>query len=181
MKNKIAMMVDLETLGKKAGAKVLTIGAITFDRDGLRTDGSFYNAIDREFWDKSFHEDPSTVKWWGEQSKAAQAEAFSGVEMPATVMADWVAYVARAKPDIIYCKGASFDFPIWIHACEFYGFDQEIALPYRALRCMRGLADLAGIEKVADVGTAHNAFDDARHQAMTVHAAITKLGAWERI
>lgn len=179
--SKVILSLDIETTGKRAGCRILSIGAITLDRDGLRTDGGFYEKISRYGWQSQFHDDPGTMKWWDEQETAAKNEAFSGVLGPHLVMVMWEQYIARIKPDLIYAKGASFDFPILVHAFEEYGFSQDKMLPYRALRCMRGLPALAGVTEGEVKGVAHNALDDARHQGMLIHQCITKLGAWDRI
>jgi hypothetical protein len=65
------VMIDLETLGRRPGCVVLSIGAVEFGPAGLGRE--FYIVLDI-FGQKSLglHEDPDTLAWWEAQSIEAR-------------------------------------------------------------------------------------------------------------
>jgi DNA polymerase III epsilon subunit-like protein len=179
IKTKKFCMIDIETTGKKAGCKVLTIGAKTFTRYGMS--GSireeFYMRADPWLYPENFTSDPDTMKWWFEQDKDIRDEAFGGNDTPYMMAGHFDAYLRDVAPDYIFCKGASFDFPITNFLLEHYKFPP---LPYRGLRCMRGLLTLSGTTPVNNP-SAHNALYDAIEQAENVMNALNDIpGAWDR-
>ena len=75
-------MIDLETLDVLPTATVLTIGAVKFDPFGedqvQKSAEKFYVKVDVDSCDAlGLTTSQSTIEWWGQQSKAAQEEAFS--------------------------------------------------------------------------------------------------------
>jgi len=76
------IMIDLETLDVLPTATVLTIGAVKFDPFGedqvQKSAEKFYVKVDLDSCDAlGLTTSESTLAWWGQQSKAAQEEAFS--------------------------------------------------------------------------------------------------------
>ena len=70
------VMVDLETLGKRAGCVIVSVGAVKFDpKTGfVDVDNSFYKAITVESAMRyGLTVDPETLRWWMKHSKEAQA------------------------------------------------------------------------------------------------------------
>ena len=74
IKPKLDVMVDLEALGRRAGCKILSIGAVQFNADGLGA--QFYTTvlIDEQH---GLHEDAETLAWWAKQSPEARAAVFT--------------------------------------------------------------------------------------------------------
>ncbi len=71
-------MVDLETLATTPNAAILTIGAVTFNPNGYEVYDEFYARVDTESIEPlDTYIDDGTVKWWSDQDKAAQDEAFN--------------------------------------------------------------------------------------------------------
>ena len=71
------LMVDLETLATSPNAQILTIGAVTFNPNGYEVYDEFYLRVDVDSCSTlDTYVDDSTIKWWADQDKAAQDEAF---------------------------------------------------------------------------------------------------------
>lgn len=198
------VMIDLETLGTAPTAPVITIGAVLFDPrvtdtvDELRTRG-FYRRIDlADAVRNSGGADPDTLAWWFAQSDSAiKALVAPGTGSVRNALKDLMTYCRERnanvlqgmgadpgialwpKADIMWAKSPDFDGKILEAACD------KVQLPrlftFYAYRCVRTLQDLAWpngptARPKFDVGTAHNALDDAISQALTVQAGYQKLG-----
>ena len=175
------IMIDLETMGTTPGCPILSIGAVTFDANGVR-ENPFYSAI-------KLPDNPtvsaSTLLWWLNQSEEARhtliddQEAALSVEEALKSFYTWVDESLRdAWVGGVWANGASFDLPIIEHAMRDVGVD--VPWPFYMHRCFRTMkslpgADAAGVKPEFE-GTAHNALDDAIHQAewlINIHHKIT--------
>ena len=162
LKNSIDVMVDLETCGTKAGCKILSIGAVTFDLQH-----EFYariSLIDSDSF--GFTEDPATMAWWNKQDKAAFDEAMGGQRKVIEVLgsfSDWMKHLP-AKEVFIWGNGADFDLPIL--GAYYAGMCMNI--PWKPFngRCYRTLKNLyPQIKAPAKNAMKHNAVEDAKWQA----------------
>jgi hypothetical protein len=156
------VMVDLETLGNGSKSVITSIGAVRFDRDGLLP-GTFYMNVDPESCAAAGLEiDASTVMWWMQQSDAARA-AFKVKGEPLGFVlqsfTEW--YPAGAA---LWGNGATFDNVILANAYRALGMKQPWS--YSKDRCYRTLKNLFPHVTQEAVGTAHNALDDAKYQAL---------------
>jgi hypothetical protein len=139
-------MIDLETLATHPNAIILTIGCIKFDLDGqpatsrdILEDGerSFYRRITiSSCEDIGLEKENSTVEWWSKQSYEMRKEVGLTDEKPLfashikNVLSDLNKWIGRsdyivgradsrardASDYIVWCNGASFDFPILTNA-----------------------------------------------------------------
>jgi len=67
------VMIDLETLGRRAGCSILSIGAVAFDPKTKELGAEFYVVVNRlSCFKLGLHEDPETVKWWEGQNAEAK-------------------------------------------------------------------------------------------------------------
>src|SRR3990172_10155945 len=67
------VMVDLETLGRRAGCAILSIGAVAFDAETGKMGPEFYMVVKMASCEKhGLHTDPETVAWWEKQNPEAQ-------------------------------------------------------------------------------------------------------------
>jgi len=202
MNNNVACMVDLETLGISHGAPIITIGAVLFDP--TRCDSvsyhrahSFYRRVDlTDALKNSEGADPSTIAWWFGQSDAAIKEVIQpGLSLQA-VLKDFITFCTDrrptklmsgypedlhewARPTTFWAKSPDFDGKMLEYA--FRRFDLPNPFRYDQYRCVRTIQDLAwpngpGDRPTFDVGTAHNAVDDAVSQTLMVQAGYLKLG-----
>ena len=172
MTGKQHMMVDIETLGRGANASILSIGACMFDDTG----------IGAEFEVNLKHDgrsiDPETVRWWLQQSKAAQEKLFT--PEPVTVKyarQQFQRFCEEHKPKYVWANGANFDLLI---LRDLYGGYPPWT--YRAEMCMRSIRTLGhtlGIDYSDwwhdnNHGVQHGALDDAIRQAKYVNAVFAK-------
>jgi hypothetical protein len=170
------VMVDLETLGRGPGCVVLSIGAVTFDENGLGEE--FYMVVNQESCEEhGLLTDPETLAWWEKQNpearKVLDEAKTGGVPLP-MALAAFSEYVREYGPGKVkvWGNGASFDNAI-IAAC--YGAIGE-KLPWQFWndRCYRTFKAMFPTVKLERQGTYHNALDDAKTQA---EHAVMLLGA----
>jgi hypothetical protein len=173
------VMLDLETLGKRPGAKILTIGARDFDLSGPAA-GFFYGRIDRDLWKPSFHEDPDTLAWWEEQVQEARDEAFGGTDDPARVLSDFAAWFKASDVATAWCKGTHFDVTILEAAFHEYGI--PVPWVYNAPRCMRSVVNTLDPDYRENAAhltgglLPHHALADSDRQTFELVTALNKYG-----
>lgn len=165
MKN---VMVDLETMGKRAGCVILSIGAVEFDPlQGLGRE--FYKIISIESCKAAgLHIDPSTMEWWEKQSSEARqvlkdAHSINAMSLE-NVLLKFNTWLAQTKGVKVWGNGADFDNAILISAYAAVGVPQGWG-PYNS-RCYRTLKGFFPQVKAVRGGTHHNALDDAKTQAL---------------
>lgn len=182
------MMVDLETMGKKPGAPIVSVGAVFFDPASGKTGAEYYQVISLES-SMSFgaRPDASTILWWLKQSP----EARSAIVVDDTVglvealeqFLDFIAENAAngSKNVQLWGNGSSFDCSLLEAAFELA--DTPFTIPhwnYRDVRTVVELGKAVGLNSRYDipfVGDQHNALADARHQVKYVSAIWQRLTA----
>lgn len=157
------VMVDLETLGRRAGCAILSIGAVYFDEEGVG-DESFYAVVSTKSCDAAgLHKDQDTVDWWEKQSPEARTvldeASVAGMDL-ADALDLFGVFVKGAK---VWGNGADFDNAI-LYAC-YAAVGKEVPWKFWDSRCYRTLKGLFPTVKFVRQGTYHNALDDARSQA----------------
>ncbi|MCZ7840156.1 3'-5' exoribonuclease [Leclercia adecarboxylata] len=180
------LMVDLETMGKKPGAPIVSIGAVFFDPYSGKTGAEFYQVINLES-SMSFgaRPDASTILWWLKQSP----EARSAIVVDDTVglvealeqFLDFIAESAAngSKTVQLWGNGSSFDCSLLEAAFELA--DTPFPIPhwnYRDVRTVVELGKAVGLNSRYDIpfeGDQHNALADARHQVKYVSAIWQRL------
>lgn len=162
----IDVMVDLETLSTQHNAGILSIGATTFNHEGMKR--TFYEKVAVGCLERDgFHVSRSTLDWWNKQDPDTRAEAFSGKKELIDVLVELGGYLlALETPINLWGNGSDFDNVILTNAYDRFG----ISLPwsYKNNRCYRTLKSLyPQILPPAMIrgGMKHNALDDAKYQA----------------
>jgi len=155
------VMVDLETLGNGSNAVVVAIGAVQFNAGGV---GSVFSVLvdPQSCVASGLQMDVSTVMWWMKQSDAARA-ALQGKGL---LLGDALEQFSSwfPKEGCLWGNGATFDNVILSNAYRAVG--QKTPWPYWGDRCYRTVKNLyPEIKAPVFQGTAHNALDDAAHQA----------------
>lgn len=157
------IMIDLETLGTKAGCGLLAIGA-----SSINLEKTFYQKILPASNIKySLKEQSDTIAWWQRQSVEAYQESFSGTEDLLDVLgefSDWFRTLGDPAHIYVWGNGADFDLPILQAAYNAVG----IPVPWNAFngRCYRTLKNLyKDIKPRAFTGVKHTALADAQYQA----------------
>jgi exodeoxyribonuclease VIII len=156
------VMIDIETLGNGSNAVLISLGAVEFNAEGVYS--AFYRNIDPQSCvDAGLKMDVSTVMWWMQQSDAARSVfKLQGEPLPNVLI-----HFNQWFPEdaCVWGNGATFDNVILSNAYDAC----KIKKPWKywADRCYRTTKALyPGVKPDPFAGTAHNALDDARHQAL---------------
>ena len=179
------VMLDLETLGKKAGCVVLSIGAQTFIPRGSS------GAPAQQFYAKPdiFSQlmkgliiDDDTVDWWKKKSIEAQSE-FHYMTSALDVAGSFITWfekltVPPCQDEIyIWAKSPNFDCEILQKFLESFGF--SIPWNFRRVMDVRTVIEVSGInekEIPKPVGNVkHNALFDSQWQIDQVRAAYLAI------
>lgn len=175
----INVMIDIETLGKKAGCSILSIGATVFGTNDNIPREDFYVTINaHSCLGLGLFEEADTVDWWRKQSPEARVEAFSGKLDIRTALAKLYNYIKDIEAAFnvttkVWANGANFDIPILEAAYDLAG----ISIPWRYsnVRCYRTLKALSTVDEVSFQGVKHNALADAMHQARNAVRFLASL------
>lgn len=160
MKN---VMVDLETLGLKSTAVVVSIGAVKFDETGIGTKIDLHVNFQDQI-DLGRTVDADAVQWWMNQSDAARKSTFNGSRLTTyKALAHFSKFFEGSE--FLWGNGASFDNAILE---SLYGtYNMKTPWRFTRNRCYRTLAALIpDIRRPPTTGfVEHNALDDAIMQA----------------
>jgi hypothetical protein len=169
------IMLDIETLGTRPGAVVLSAALVRFSDEAHCTVN--LSVPDQEAL--GLEQDPSTVAWWQTQPPAAwEAATASPVALVTALpyLASWIAWAAPAGDALIWCHGATFDAPLLGEVFRRAGLPPP--WNFWAVRCTRTLYDLASVDlKAHRVGEPHVALNDALGQTRAANAALVILAA----
>lgn len=158
-------MIDIETLGVREDAVILSIGAVAKWK-GSRGDivpAYFYNTLDKETQlDRAI--DKSTVAFWNlPENKEAKHEAFLGDNNILKVLTDLSTFIGKFKDPVLWCKGTDFDFTILRHAYNQY--DIQLPWKYNSINDLRTLLRIFPKFKTAITNDyKHQALNDAKFQ-----------------
>jgi len=168
------LMIDIETLGTTPNATILSIGAVWFDPHSDEMGAEFYCAVDM---DQNRHIDPSTLRWWMQQSDMARDAVFGArnIVLPLRdALSDLSAFVAQNRGQVRpWSQGASFDIVLLEDAYRQVG----IAAPWKFwdIRDTRTAYDMAEYELLRGSAVAHHALEDAKAQVRHVQAAFLRV------
>lgn len=180
------VMVDLETMGKKSNAPIVSIGAVIFDPATGFLGETFYKVVSLESavsWGAEI--DPSTVIWWMKQSSEARSEIANdnAIQLDDALL-QFSEFVFENIPGDcetaqIWGNGATFDNTIL--RSSFERACLECPWDYRNDRDVRTMVELGkaiGFDAKTSIpfeGERHNALADAQHQARYVSAIWQRL------
>lgn len=179
------LMVDLETMGNKSNAPIVSIGAMFFNPNTGNTGAEFYTAVSLE---SSMLlggvPDAGTIIWWLKQSPEARSAIAMTDTMALTdaleLFSDFISENSDAGSDVqVWGNGASFDNVILRSSYD----RANIECPWkfrndRDVRTMTELGKAIGINPRYDIpfdGDMHNALSDARHQVKYVSVIWQQL------
>ena len=160
-------MIDLETLGMKHDAMILSIGAVQFDLDGPLKDRELY--IELVTYSRACNSiDPGTVKFWIEETKKGNPPPMSGTASPYYACCQLIDFMGvLERDDELWVNGTDFDIPKLQHLFETNG--ATIPWKYNQVLDLRTLSKLFPDVTWLVNEHKHNALSDARCQAQ--HAA----------
>lgn len=182
------LMLDLETMGKKPGAPIVSMGAVFFDPTTGETGGEFYRVICLEssmyFGAKP---DAGTILWRLKQSSEARSaivvDDAQGLVEALEQFTDFIAENASngSRNVQLWGNGSSFDCSIIEAAFELA--DCPFPVPhwnYRDVRTVVEMGKAIGMNSRYEIpfeGDQHNAMADALHQVKYVSAIWQRLTA----
>ena len=196
----IHIMCDLETMGNASDAAIVSIGAVCFQNDMSGESAlvgkeerhmfdpnqifrdEFYHTIDlQSCLDAGLSVTGSTIDWWLAQSEEARKAITDiprvSLEYALKIFSVFIGNISsrRTSKDVcLWGCGSTFDNVILGNAYKKAG----IAKPwsYSGDMCYRTMRHIFQfVEKPADVGTKHNALDDARYQALHLLSIMNEL------
>lgn len=204
-RNNCELMVDIETLGVRPGCPVITIGAVLFDpyacdsSEELARRAMLVRIDVSDSIKYSNHVDGGTIRWWFEQKDAAIKALVKG-----TIVSTQEAFTQLSnycnergkfmnesffnnicdfpKVSRFWAKDPDFDMLLMQHYYQHPDLDIKMPWTFHKCRSVRTMQDLAwpagGLERpdFEVPGVAHDARWDAVTQAMTVQAAMHRLG-----
>lgn len=181
MSKDIFIMLDLETLGNRINPAIAQISAVGFTLETGVIEGSEFDVlVDTESCEVvGLETDPSTIKWWSEQSQEAQDLVFSGdipnkprmdIEDALNEFTQYITYY-RALGHKVYVWGNGIRADnVWLlSAYKACGKDDPLAynedLDYRTLHYLTKKKSGIDVKKVTEFdGVPHNALDDCKYQ-----------------
>lgn len=162
------IMLDLETLGLKHDAAILSIGAVAFSKCGISDE--FYCVVNMSSCIAvGLSIDSETIEWWMKQSDEARSvfndERAVALPMALNAFSEWIGRIGNGKEDVrMWGNGASFDNVILSNAYAACGMKKPWS--FRNDMCYRTLKNMHPYVESGDrTGVYHNALDDARYQA----------------
>lgn len=164
------VMIDLETLDVLPTATILTIGAVKFDPFGDDISEpsmtKFYVKVDVDSCDRlGCTVSPQTLEWWGNQSKAAQDEAFDPNGRIDIHLALEQLYKFCWGAKRVWSHGAGFDIIILENLYRKIG--KSVPWQFWEVRDTRTIFDI-GIDPKRPPVLKHHALEDAWNQAVGV-------------
>ena len=169
------LMIDIETMGNKPTAPIVTIGAVFFDPQTGGLGAEFYMAVNlASAMEQGATPDGDTILWWLKQSAEARAAICTDdTKHIADVLSELSSFISRNADNPSYLKvwgnGANFDNVILRSAYD--RADQTCPWQFwndSDVRTMVLLGKELGFDPKRNMpfdGVAHNALADARHQA----------------
>lgn len=168
------IMLDLETMGTRAGCAIVSIGAVEFDLKTGKTGKEFYERINlQSCLDAGLFVQGSTIYWWLEQGSQARTELCEPSDSIHNVLIKFALFLGGIGNDFqIWGNGACFEFGILGAAYHAIGKGETLPWNYRNERDVRTLVSLAPDikEKYLFVGIEHYPIDDCKHQIRYCHA-----------
>ena len=161
------LMIDIESLGTRPNAPILSIGAVLFDPNTGKQGATFYRAIDPANAFLHGVPDGDTFKWWMEQSDAARKAAVSGTSLLSDALSDLTKMPVVWKDVQVWANDPDFDVTILNYAYH-KALGQLAPWRFWNTRSCRTIAEVAGKRPPKPQGVHHNALDDAIHQAKWV-------------
>jgi hypothetical protein len=162
------LMIDLETLGTRFDAPIISLGAVFFEPSTGELGGKFYGGVDIADACKYGKPSGGTIRWWLEQGDAARAAIVKSRHELPFVLGRFRDFCAKCDRKFlkVWGNGATFDISILDYAFPRV-LNEASPWDFWNVRDCRTIRELAGdrITVGKAPGTEHHALDDAMHQA----------------
>lgn len=171
------LMIDLETLGTKSNAVIMSIGVAQFDLKG-NVEPIFHKGINiQSCLSAGLQVDGDTIEWWMSQKQENIAKIVHTIKnntnsLLGTVLTELHNTVSLGQDNwYVWSHGSNFDIVILENAYKAVG--GKAWWKYSNVRDTRTLFDVANYTYKA--GGGHDALDDAMNQAKAVCEAYQQL------
>lgn len=168
--------IDLETLGTRYNAAIVSIGVVQFNPETGALGREFYKEIDVQSAINSGSISGATLSWWmsdraGAKARRVFAEGSHKVSLAQALdeLAAWFRNAAMAPR--VWGNGATFDITILEHAYDHGCVGLKEPWHFTNIRDCRTILDVSNLDRAdypESTGTHHNALDDAKWQAMLI-------------
>ena len=178
----VHVMLDLETLGRRPGCPVLSIGAVVMNPGGVQ-DHFYVNLRTEEQVAAGLVVDPDTAEWWRQQSPEARAALEPDQLPPLVALVSFTAWLkTQSALDKIRIWGSGSDFDNTVLGAVYEAFGQPVPWKFYHNRCFRTLKTLfRDVAKPEFAGTKHNAVEDAANQAVHAVKILNEKNAWATV
>lgn len=149
------VMLDIETMGTHPSAPIVAIGAVYFDSEIKDT---FYRTI--KLSTNKGKIDGDTVVWWLQQSEEARKDIINAKTPLVDALLAFSEWLPKGVE--VWGNGSNFDNVILRSAYQLH--DMDCPFPFWKDRCYRTVCSLYPDNKRIQLGTYHNALDDAISQ-----------------
>lgn len=165
------LMIDLETLGRRAGCVVWEIAAVAFNpATGEEiADGEWLIDVPSAV-EAGLEIEEETARWWQDRGGVRRTGA---VELDRAAR-EFVEFVVDLAPERIWSRGAAFDFPILEAMLAEAG--QRVPWSYWQACCQRTVFKVAFGEARRKRDGEHYAVADCRAQIADLVEALGTLG-----
>jgi hypothetical protein len=178
-KNLGHLMLDLETMGKRAGCAIVSIGAVEFNIKTGEFGREFYERVElQSCLNVGLFVEASTVYWWMMQSDEARQEFCKTPRGNIqNVLGRFNAFLGCLDDYQIWGNGARFDIAILEAAYFACNMGEKLPWKFRNERDVRTLVSFAPAIKgyYPFTGTEHNPIDDCYYQISYCSAIWNKL------
>lgn len=166
------LMLDLETMGKRAGCAIVSIGAVEFNLETGEFGKEFYERVDlQSCLDSGLFVEASTIYWWMQQNEKARQELCKPATELRSALVKFNTFLLPLGEYQLWGNGARFDIAI-LEAAYFAAKIPQVPWKFRNERDVRTLVSFAPSvkENYPFTGIEHNPIDDCKHQILYCHA-----------
>lgn len=160
------VMLDLETMGNKSNAAIVSIGAVEFNLETGKIGREFYKVVGlQSCLDVGLKVTASTIYWWLQQSEAARKKICEENEQLQTVLHAFKIWMRDCVDKVnIWGNGVRFDIGILEDA--YMACHQKNPWYFRSEMDVRTLVAFKPEIKAncLMIGIEHDPIDDCKHQ-----------------
>ena len=184
-KERLDLMIDLETTSCKPNAGILSISIVPFRLDGEKLSKELKDInhfIDLESIFFEGHDiDKDTQSWWSKQKKEIKNEFITQekitIQEATTSVYSMLEWWCDTYDVYVWSKGTDFDFPILEYCFNKYLSKNG---PYKYWQKMDVRTYISEFEDIKSMifssgSSAHRSIDDCYHQIQQVQAVYNKL------
>lgn len=162
------IMIDLETFSTRFDSPIASIGACYFNPDTGEIGQKFYGVVALDDAFRYGKASGDTVRWWLLQSEETRKAVDKGTKPLSVVLTRFEEFYQRHGQSCVWGNGATFDISILEYAF-MRCLERKAPWDFWLVRDCRTIKDVAGPlirePSYPFKGVAHNALDDAVHQA----------------